>query len=350
MALVEVDHLTRSFGALRALDGVSLAIEEGSWAAVTGPSGSGKTTLLNILSGLDRATSGRVAVDGVELGGLSPRRLAEYRRQTIGLVFQQFHLLPYLDAVENVMLAQYLHSMADRGEAEEALRRVGLGSRLHHLPREMSGGEQQRVAIARALINHPKLVLADEPTGNLDGVNEAVVMSLFDELHRAGHTVILVTHDPAIAVRADLEIRLEHGRLAEAPSGPAQSAPLLVELWRALEEEAAAVSIERRGIAEALADGRLRFEGDRLHFTDSGRAQAAEAVRRQRLGEALLERTLERGREEECGAGLPVAASIVDQVCAFLDHPRVCPHGRPIPAGDGCCFPPLIPGAAAEVE
>jgi putative ABC transport system ATP-binding protein len=350
VALVEIQHLTRSFGALRALDGVSLSIAEGSWVAITGPSGSGKTTLLNILSGLDRATAGRVIVDGLELGALSPRRLAEYRRQKVGLVFQQFHLLPYLDAVENVMLAQYLHSMADRGEAEEALRGVGLGSRLRHLPRELSGGEQQRVAIARALINQPKLVLADEPTGNLDGVNEAVVMSLFDELHRAGHTVILVTHDPAIAARADLEIRLEHGRLADAESGPVQSAPLLLDLWRALEEGAGSVSIERRGVAEMLADGRLRFEGGRLHFTDSGRTQAAEAVRRQRLGEALLERTLERGREEDCGAALPVAASIVGQVCAFLEHPRACPHGRPIPAGDGCCFPRLVRGAVAEAD
>jgi putative ABC transport system ATP-binding protein len=336
VALVEIDRLTRAFGALRALDGVSLEIEEGSWVAITGPSGSGKTTLLNVLAGLDRATSGAVTVGGVELGALSPRRLAEYRRQTVGLVFQQFHLLPYLDAVENVMLAQYLHSMADRAEAEDALRRVGLGSRLTHLPRELSGGEQQRVAIARALINQPRLVLADEPTGNLDGVNEAVVMSLFDELHRAGHTIVLVTHDPAIASRADREIRLEHGRLAEAEAGPAASADLLIELWHELEEAGGAVSIERRGVADLLADGRLRFDGGRLHFTDAGRAQAAEAVRRQRLAEALLERTLERGAEAACGEGLPVAASIAEQVCGFLDHPERCPHGRAIPRGADC--------------
>jgi putative ABC transport system ATP-binding protein len=336
VALVEIEHLTRSFGALHALDGVSLAIDEGSWVAITGPSGSGKTTLLNVVSGLDRASGGRVTVDGVELGRLSPRKLAEYRRRTVGLVFQQFHLLPYLDAVENVMLAQYLHSMADRGEAEDALRRVGLGARLRHLPRELSGGEQQRVAIARALINQPKLVLADEPTGNLDGVNEAVVMSLFDELHRAGKTVILVTHDPAIAARADREIRLEHGRLAELESAPPQGGALMVELWRALEEDGESVSIQQRGVAEALAEGHLRFDAGRLHLTENGRALAAEAVRRQRLGEALRERTLERGREEDCGAGLPVAASIADQVCAFLDHPRRCPHGRPIPPGADC--------------
>jgi len=309
---------------------------------VTGPSGSGKSTLLNILSGLDRQSGGRVVVDGVDLAVLSTRRLAEYRRRSVGLVFQQFHLVPYLDAVENVMLAQYLHSMADRSEAEEALRRVGLGSRLRHLPSQLSGGEQQRVAIARALVNQPKLVLADEPTGNLDGVNEAVVMSLFDELHRAGHTLVLVTHDPAIAARADREIRLEHGRLAEAGGAPeGDSLPLWLHLWRALEEEGETVSIERRGVAEALASGLLRFETGRLAFSEVGRVHAAEAVRRQRLAEVLLERTLERGAEKECGAGLPLAASIADEVCAFLAHPPRCPHGRGIPAGPDCAPRPL---------
>ncbi len=338
MALVDVQNLRRDFNALRALDGVSLTIEAGSWVAVTGPSGSGKTTLLNLISGLDRPSGGSLLVDGVDLATLSPRRLAEYRRRSVGLVFQQFHLVPYLDAAENVMLAQYLHSIADRAEAEEALRRVGLGSRLRHLPRELSGGEQQRVAIARALVNQPKLLLADEPTGNLDGVNEAVVMSLFDELHRAGHTLVLVTHDPAIAARADREVRLEHGKVAEPSAADGRErAPLLLELWRALEEKGPPVSIERRGVAEALADGVLRFDAGRLHFTDTGRLQGAGVVRRQRLAEALLERTLERRDGARCGEGLPLAAAIADQVCAFLDHPGFCPHGRPIPRGVDCC-------------
>src|SRR6185295_15487163 len=175
-------------------DDLALTVEAGEWVAVTGPSGSGKTTLLNILSGLDRPTAGQVRVGGVEL--------ARYRQRTVGLIFQQFHLIPYLTALENVMLAQYVHSMTDRGEAEEALRRVGLAERLSHLPSQLSGGEQQRVCIARALINQPPLILADEPTGNLDAVNEAVVMSLLADLHQRGHTLILVTHDPSIAVRA----------------------------------------------------------------------------------------------------------------------------------------------------
>jgi len=214
MALVEAEGLSRRFGSLRALDELALTVEEGDWVAVTGPSGSGKTTLLNILSGLDRPTSGTVRVGGVDLAGLSARELAGYRQRTVGLVFQQFHLIPYLTALENVMLAQYVHSMTDRGEAEEALRKVGLGERLGHLPSQLSGGEQQRVCIARALINQPPLILADEPTGNLDAVNEAIVMSLLADLHQRGHTLVLVTHDPTIAARANREIRPEHGRLA----------------------------------------------------------------------------------------------------------------------------------------
>jgi len=134
---IEIAALSRRFGALAALDELSLTIGQGEWVAITGPSGSGKTTLLNILSGLDRPTAGSVRVDGVDLGALSARELARYRQRSVGLVFQQFHLIPYLTALENVMLAQYVHSMTDRGEAEEALRRVGLGARLGHLPSQL---------------------------------------------------------------------------------------------------------------------------------------------------------------------------------------------------------------------
>ncbi|HKV10932.1 MAG TPA: ATP-binding cassette domain-containing protein [Thermoanaerobaculia bacterium] len=335
---VEVEKLSRRFGALRALDDLSLSIGEGEWVAVTGPSGSGKTTLLNILSGLDRATSGQARVGGVDLASLSARELAHYRQQTVGLVFQQFHLIPYLTALENVMLAQYVHSMTDKAEAEEALRRVGLGERLSHLPSQLSGGEQQRVCIARALINQPPLILADEPTGNLDAVNEAVVMSLLADLHQKGHTLILVTHDPSIAARAGREIRLEHGRLAaiEEP-GHLELQTILADLWREIEEEGVAVSVTRRGVADLLADGHLAFADGKIAFTERGRAQAASMVRRVRLAEVLLERTLARRAAGECGQEAPVAAGFEDQVCAFLDHPASCPHGRPIPAGDGCC-------------
>jgi putative ABC transport system ATP-binding protein len=212
--LVQVEQLEKRFGDVRALDRVSFEVESGEWIAIMGPSGSGKTTLINILGGLDHPTSGRVVVDGLEIGDMGERELTRYRADKIGFVFQQFHLVPYLTAVENVMLAQYFHSITDEKEAAEALCRVGLSDRLNHVPAELSGGEQQRVAIARALINQPKLILADEPTGNLDEANEAVVLKLLRDLHESGHTILVVTHSHAIGNLADRRVELDHGRLA----------------------------------------------------------------------------------------------------------------------------------------
>ena len=226
--LIELAGVERRFGDVAALAGVSLHLERGSWVAVTGPSGSGKTTLLNVLAGLDRPTAGRVTVDGLDLTALSGRELARYRQRSVGLVFQQFHLIPYLTAVENVMLAQYVHSVTDRGEAAAALAQVGLADRIDHLPSQLSGGEQQRVCIARALINDPPLVLADEPTGNLDAANQDAVIALLADLHRRGHTLVLVTHSPALAALADREVRLEHGRLA----APAEADQIALEAGR----------------------------------------------------------------------------------------------------------------------
>ena len=159
-----------------------------------GPSGSGKTTLMNIIGCMDKHTSGEVILDGINLNEVSKNELTQIRRDKIGMVFQQFHLIPYLTAVENLMVAQYYHSIPDKKEAMEALARVGLEDRAGHLPSELSGGEQQRVCIARALINYPVLILADEPTGNLDEKNEKLVMNLFRELNEEGHTIITVTH------------------------------------------------------------------------------------------------------------------------------------------------------------
>src|SRR5712671_6363000 len=164
-----------------------------------GPSGSGKTTLINILGGLDTLTSGCVIVDGVDLAKLSEGELVRYRAEKVGFVFQQFHLVPYLTALENVMLAQYFHSVTDERQASDELNRVGLGDRLTHLPAQLSGGEQQRVAIARALINQPKLLLADEPTGNLDSRTSIEIMGIFQQLNDQGMTVIMVTHELDIA-------------------------------------------------------------------------------------------------------------------------------------------------------
>ncbi len=217
-AQVKIDSLVKDYGTLRALNGISIHIQAGEWVALMGPSGSGKTTLINILGGLDTLTSGHVVVDGVDLANLNENDMVRYRAEKVGFVFQQFHLVPYLNALENVMLAQYFHSVTDEAQAAETLKRVGLGHRLTHLPSQLSGGEQQRVAIARALINQPKILLADEPTGNLDEANEEIVIGLFRELHSAGHTILMVTHDPEIAQQADRQDRAGARAFGDRPA------------------------------------------------------------------------------------------------------------------------------------
>jgi putative ABC transport system ATP-binding protein len=216
--MVQVEGLRKEFGKVRALDGVSFRIEEGEWIAIMGPSGSGKTTLINILGGLDSPTAGQAVVAGTDVARLDESGLTRFRAEKIGFIFQQFHLVPYLTALENVMLAQYFHSTTDEAEARSALERVGLGDRIEHLPAQLSGGEQQRVAVARALINHPKLILADEPTGNLDEANEGIVLGLLRELHSEGHTILMVTHAPSIAQLAGRRIELAHGHIVRITS------------------------------------------------------------------------------------------------------------------------------------
>jgi putative ABC transport system ATP-binding protein len=214
MDIIRVEGLKKDYTTAIALRGVDLVIEKGQWVSIVGPSGSGKSTLLNILGGLDHPTEGRVYINGTDINSLKEDELSVFRRENIGFVFQQSHLIPYLDATENVMLAQYFHSIPDRAEAEDALKRVGLGHRLHHRPSQLSGGEQQRVCIARALINNPSILLADEPTGNLDRANTKNVLELLRNLHRDEQfTVVLVTHDPYVSEWADRIVHMEDGRI-----------------------------------------------------------------------------------------------------------------------------------------
>jgi putative ABC transport system ATP-binding protein len=211
---ISVQNVSKLYpGGVHALADVTVDVRTGEWISIMGPSGSGKTTLLSILNGLDKPTSGRVQVLGFDTQAFGPDDWAVFRRENIGLVFQQFHLIPYLTAVENVMLAQYYHSMPVRDQAMGALERVQLGGRAHHLPSRMSGGEQQRVCIARALINDPKIVLADEPTGNLDEENEERVLDVFRSLHGEGKTLVVVTHDPEIGCAGERIITLAHGKV-----------------------------------------------------------------------------------------------------------------------------------------
>ena len=214
-SIIRVEGLTKVYdGGTRALDGITLDIRESEWTSIIGPSGSGKTTLLNILGCLDSPTEGRVTIDSTLLDGMSQAELTRFRKEHIGLIFQQYHLVPYLTAAENVMMAQYFHSLVDESEVEDVLEEVGLGHRTDHLPAHLSGGEQQRVCIARALVNEPEILLADEPTGNLDQENGRKVLELIGRLKGEGRTIIMVTHNPEIARMGDRVIEIIDGRIS----------------------------------------------------------------------------------------------------------------------------------------
>ena len=386
---VAIEGLVKQYGSLRALNGLSFTVDAGEWVALMGPSGSGKTTLINILGGLDALNSGRVLVDGVDLATLNESQLVRYRAEKVGFVFQQFHLVPYLTALENVMLAQYFHSVTDEKQAEAALLRVGMGDRMTHLPAQLSGGEQQRVAIARALINEPKIVLADEPTGNLDEANEEIVMKIFQELHKAGRTILMVTHDPDIARQADRRIELAHGHLhfdslQHGPGHPLEcplvntadcctatpvSAPvtpdeeirfdhLLEQIWICCEEGKPALvkALQASGPSGSLPVlqsepaskilGRMserhlvELQNGEAQLTPVGSQRARGVIRRHRLAERLFKDTFAvddaEAHDQACRFEHVISPELDQRICTFLGHPKTCPHGNPIPPGD-CC-------------
>src|SRR6267142_934500 len=390
--MIKLSHVSRLYparaesngGVIRALDDVSLEVSPGEWLAIMGPSGSGKSTLVNLIGCLDRPTSGEIWLDNEDVARISTQDLNRARAEKIGFIFQQFHLIPFLTAVENVMLAQYFYSMSDEKEAVEALARVGLGDRANHLPSQLSGGEQQRVCIARALINDPKIVLADEPTGNLDEVNEEIVLRLLRELHHQGRTIVMVTHDPVVARLADRRIELHHGKITEqevfAMADEEQFDEVLEELW-ALAENGEIAEIEHMEVHGALPvsmaiekmaalglvvatphppephahrpfvnpchealkpSGVSTGDGSMIvELTERGRQRAADIIRRHRLAERLFTDSLALESETEieqqaCKFEHILSTEATDKICTFLGHPRTCPHGAPIPAGQ-CC-------------
>lgn len=370
---------------LSALDDVSLHVNSGEWVAVMGPSGSGKSTLVNLIGCLDQPTSGAIWLDGENVAELPASALNRVRSEKIGFVFQQFHLIPYLTALENVMLAQYFHSMTDEQEARQALQRVGLAERANHLPAQLSGGEQQRVCIARALINDPKIILADEPTGNLDAQNEEIVLRLLRELHDAGRTIVMVTHDPVTARLADRMIELHHGKLSHEQifslNDQEQFDELLEEIWVIQEHGELAevgrlddhgalpvpIAVEKMaelGLLTVHVHGPephrhkrvinpchdafrqqqqiLPEDGEMIvEFTPRGREMAQSIIRRHRLAERLFTESLgmqsqEEIEEQACKFEHILSPEATEKICTFLGHPKTCPHGAPIPPG-ACC-------------
>src|SRR6266436_3962669 len=389
--MIKLNNVSRLYPAgaeagevIRALDSVSLHVESGEWLAIMGPSGSGKSTLVNLIGCLDRPTSGEIWLEGENVANISNADLNRVRAEKVGFIFQQFHLIPYLTAVENVMLAQYFHSMTDEQEALEALDRVGLKDRAEHLPSQLSGGEQQRVCIARALINDPKIVLADEPTGNLDAANEEIVLRLLRELHQQGRTIVMVTHDPVVARLADRRIELHHGKIAAqevfAMADEEQFDEVLEELW-VLEENGEIAELGRMDVHGALPvsiavekmtalglvtttphppeahdhkpfvnpchealrpDGMFVGDGSAIvELTPRGHQRAADIIRRHRLAERLFTDSLAMDSETEieqqaCKFEHILSPEATDKICTFLNHPLTCPHGAPIPPGP-CC-------------
>ncbi|MDA8256745.1 MAG: ABC transporter ATP-binding protein [Betaproteobacteria bacterium] len=218
-AIIELEKVSKTYGSgaaeAKAVSEVSMSVERGGWVAIMGPSGHGKSTLLQLIGGLDRPSAGRIVLDGSELGTLDAAELAAVRGKKIGFVFQFFNLMPHLTALENVEIALWLGggTTNSKGRAMGLLEHFGLADRAHHLPSMLSGGQQQRVAIARALANEPDILLMDEPTGNLDSGSEAELLTLLGELNKAGKTLLMVTHNPAVAQHAERVLQVKDGKI-----------------------------------------------------------------------------------------------------------------------------------------
>ena len=352
---IQLIGVTKTYGegpaAVRAVDDVHFTANSGEWIAIMGPSGSGKTTLLNLIGCLDQASAGQLLIGGTDTSKLRRSELVRFRSETVGFIFQQFHLVPHLTALENVMLAQFFHSMTDETEALAALKHVDLADRASHLPSQLSGGEQQRVAIARALVNDPKIILADEPTGNLDAENQRIVFDLLSRLHEQGRTIVMVTHDENAGKLADRRVQLEHGRIKETLVFSAEENQdfdeVLEHLWTRGEpgghvESHSFTEAEWRKLIHTMAGiGLVAIHNGEGRFTPAGEARARDVIRRHRLAERLFRDVLGIHDEVEiessaCKFEHILSPEVTDRMCSLLGHPDACPHGSPIPRGE-CC-------------
>jgi len=297
-----------------------------------------------------------VRIGQTDTARLNRHDLARFRAESVGFIFQQFHLIPHLTALENVMLAQYFHSMSDQTEARRALDQVGLSHRISHLPSRLSGGEQQRVAIARALINDPKLILADEPTGNLDAENQRGVMNLLGELHARGRTILMVTHDEHVGRAADRRIDLDHGRIVETTVFSSEENQhfdeVLEQMWSERDRTGGeafhaecrqfTAAQQRRLVSTMTRIGLVFVDEHGLHFAPAGEERARSVIRRHRLAERLFMDVLSirdaaSVESNACTFEHILSPEVTDRICTFLGHPETCPHGGPIPRGE-CCI------------
>src|SRR5437879_4723342 len=353
---LEAERVSKNYQAgggapVQALDEVTFTADSGEWIGIMGPSGSGKTTLLNILGCLDQPSSRSVRIGSTDISKLTRAELVRFRAETVGLIFQQYHLIPHLTALENVMLAQYFHSMTDEAEARRMLEHVGLTARASHLPSELSGGEQQRVAIARALVNDPKIILADEPTGNLDASNEQIVLDLLSGLHAQGRTILLVPHDERAGRCGARRLKLEHGRIVETVVFTAEENEdfdeVLEELWMLREsamhhESSHFTEMQKRRLVATMSRiGLLKMTGSEVEFTQAGESRARSVIRRHRLAERLFMDVLSirddaAVESNACTFEHILSPEVTDRICTFLGHPKTCPHGSLIPPGE-CC-------------
>jgi putative ABC transport system ATP-binding protein len=364
MSEIQLEQVSKIYpNGLKALDHFDLEIASGEWVSVMGPSGSGKTTLMNLIGLLDRPSSGSIKINGKETSHFSEKEMTLFRRRTVGMIFQQFHLVPHLTALENVMLAQYFHSMVDREQAVELMSRIGLKERLEHYPSQLSGGEQQRVCIARALINEPKILLADEPTGNLDEQNEKEIIRLLIKLHEAeGLTILMVTHDLTVGRIADRQIELNHGRLIAATPLVKQIEDdvddAMEQLWLLYEENQLdlehvyqnSLILKEEVLSHLRAVRLVQMENGSITFTPAGEQRARDIIRRHRLGECLFAQTFglstREASDEACQLEHIISQEVAEKICSFLGHPTQCPHGHSIPPGN-CCQRIRVVGSKA---